>query len=142
MPSSSGRNGYQYDRERVVTDDLAVVLERFIKDWLAERPEDETAIVSYGYARAEDRYMGPIAYIAERTGLADRRISGIIARETYTTSYYMADLILTKIHMGHRIDDLRIVPDSAIIRGNGATTKHFKSNEEWLEYLDSIGCRR
>lgn len=144
MPGGNG-NGYQYDRERVVTHDLAVVLKEFIRQYEAERPPEENP-----YRRRCETYMGAIQWIAQETGLSERRLSGMMAGETLTTSYWLADLILTKIGWKHRMDDIRELPwetsklavKSLRVGGLGGALKRFKDQEEWLEYLDQIGCRR
>lgn len=145
--NSNDDRSYQHDRERVVTHDLAVVLEQYVEAYERERPQPNES----GHGRLRPKaltFMGAMEYMSIKTGFEPRRLWGIINRETYTTSYWMADLILTRLELTHRMHEIRELPYevSATAKAKSKNGDRWinliQSQEQWLEYLDKIGCRR
>lgn len=79
---------YQYDRERVVTSQLARVLEQWCE------------------ASGEDNPIHRMSLLCE---VDLRTLYAIRQKRTKSTSYYLADKILTKIGMGEALKDGRIM---------------------------------
>jgi len=75
---------YQYDRERVRTDDLALVLHQ----WCQLSGE-----------------TNPLARMAEVTGVDPRTLYSIRDVRTKSTSYFLADKILVRLGMDHKLKD-------------------------------------
>lgn len=147
MSPSSSRDTHA--RERVITADLASVLIMFREEWETERPKPG-AKGRKMHQPLSETYMGAMSYMAESAGVSARRIWGIMNCEHLTTSFWLADRILVGIGMEHKLYDgsIREFPEDRLneIRGgdlkSNGLRRTFSSMEEWLEYLDNIGCRR
>lgn len=156
----------QHARERVLTDDLARVIEEWRARYEAERPLSAASERWQGGKGGNSySFMSAISYICYHAGVNDRQVSRILARETQTTSFWLADQILSAIGLTHYLynDTIR---QAEMPRGNQNGKHNGKqppakipehmgtveawrlwnrfgmSNEQWAEYLDSIGCRR
>jgi len=75
---------YQYDRERVRTDDLALILHQ----WCQMSGEEN-----------------PLARMSEMSGVDLRTLYAIRNKKTKSTSYYLADKILVRLNMDHKLKD-------------------------------------
>lgn len=164
MSHDPNKNGHQYSRERVLTEDLAGVLQIWRDRYEAERPQSamvfrskaNTSSPPAGFDGRE--FFGAMKYMSFHSGVSERRISSILAKETKTTSFWLADQILTPLGLQNALGDGRI--RSADFRQYGPKKKQkraapsekpymselkqpkYMSNERWFEFLDQIGCRR
>jgi len=125
-----------------VTADLAEVLKAWRKQYEAEHKVEHNK--TYPYQRKMMQVSPAMSRMVELTGIRHRILYRVMALETFTTSLWMADHILTRLDLGYRLSDGSIrVLDRAHVRYNySGFTRKFKDQEEWLEYLDQIGCRR
>lgn len=152
--SGNGRN-YQYDREAVVTADLAAVLWEWREQHEANHPSYSIGMGEDAWtAGVKNRQVTAIQHICQECGIDERALHRIFNCETLTTSLWLADMILTKLGLLHRFHELREVSRSlansyaykkirsAKLEGKVVPKTAAVSQEEWLEYLDRIGCRR
>jgi hypothetical protein len=121
------------DNDAVLTSDLAAILIRFRKTYEAERASIE-AQQPVPFNPKRMAITTAIQYMVEKTGVEERQLRRILYQETTTTGFWMADQILTRLNLSHHLHD-------GSIRQTRARPR-FKSQEEWVAYLDQIGCRR
>ena len=135
MPSNGKPNRVtpdQYVRERVVTDDLAGVLRRWLQDYEAIRPS-KAKIPKW--ATGTRSFESPIEHLTRLTATSQRRIWAIINVQTRTTSLWLADRLLTAIGEEYmlRTGEIRILED---FRANSAFGK---TDAEWAAFLEERG---
>lgn len=125
----------QHDMERVYTADLAAVIDGWIAEHEAEHPKGNHNGFKSG--RNQEEHEPAIAVIAQDTGLDRRSIYRIRSKETITTSFWLADRILTALSLQHKLNSLPLVPVEMVEH-----MRRIRTMEEWQEHLDKIGCRR
>jgi hypothetical protein len=90
--------GGQGEAEIVPGYELSPVLRKWVVEWLAERPLDYRPLgVTRGEQDLSNTFMGPIDWLAEKTGIHTRRVSGIVNGEFETVPLSQADALLSAI---------------------------------------------
>jgi hypothetical protein len=126
------------EAEIVDPEPLGSVLRAWIVKWLAERPilsqsdidEDQTG--SYHSERRKVvgmHFMGPLEWLAEKTEINIRRVSGICNGEFERVGLSQADALLTAIGEPY------LLGNEIPVRANPTW-----SMESWLAYMASRGC--
>lgn len=113
------------EAEVVRAEPLGEVLRGWVREWLADRPLN----TGMG-ATVEATFMGPISYLAEKTEINERRVSGIINGEYAHVGLSQADALLTAAGLW----DLLTIGEIPIIPNPNW------SMEQWQRYMDDRGC--
>jgi hypothetical protein len=101
---------------------LAKILNEWIEKYVADRP---LRMAEDGGAFGET-FMGPIAWLVDKTGLNERSIHRIIKEEIKVVSLTQADLLLTAID--RHLSEVQVVPNPNW------------SLERWIDYMKERGC--
>ena len=106
---------------------LSSVLKKWIVEWLVDHPlpqHDPQFRNGDGVA-----HIGPVQYLAEKTGINLRRVSGICNGEFLHVPLSQADLLLSAAERWERLgDEIQVVQNPNW------------SFETWIAYMESRGC--
>jgi hypothetical protein len=117
--------GTTNEPEVIDGESLGPIIRKWVVDWLKERPGNFKV---EGYHN--ELFMGPVAYLSEKTGLPVHRVSDISNSKVQQVSLADADALLTAMHMNHLLAD-----GTLEIKLNRKW-----SQEDWHEYLQERGC--
>lgn len=118
------------DAEVVATVQISPIILRWLEEWRAERPNVYSDSRNFS-AKSKDRnpFYGALNWLAEQTGLDQRRISKIAKGEVDFISLETADRLLTAMGMPHKLtSEIQVVPNPNW------------SPERWAEYMRERGC--
>lgn len=121
---------------------LSEHLRAWVVEWLRERPISSN---QSGFVRRPDKtsgavgvehisewvpFVGPIAYLSEKTGIHQRRVSGICNGEYEYVPLSQADALLTAAGLNHLLADgtIEVIPSPRW------------SLERWVDYMMERGC--
>ena len=90
----------QFDTERVYTKDLADILIKWKTEYDRLHPKNP-----HGLRMTTDLTISAKEEMSRLTGLDLRTLFRITSCETVSTSFYTADMILTRLEMEHRLHD-------------------------------------
>jgi hypothetical protein len=94
---------------------LSEIMLTWVRAYIAERPIGKD-------------FVGPIGWLAEKTGINPRRVQGICNGEYSTVGVSQADALLSAIERTDLFTSLWVSPNPNW------------SNEKWIEYLRERGC--
>jgi hypothetical protein len=118
----------QGEAEVVRAEPLSTVLRGWVTEWIAERPTNHQ---SMGTQPEDGRdFMGPIEFLAEKTEINPRRVSGIVNGEFEHVSLSQADALLTAAGLWDYLSlgEIPIIPNPNW------------SMEKWQAYMAERGC--
>lgn len=110
---------------------LGEILRQWVKEWLAERdPLSYRTPGQHGGASLEDRPMGPLDWLAEKTEIPVRKIQDLVNGVGPYVGVHRADQLLTAIGETYILDSdrLPIFPNPRW------------SLEAWVSYMSQRGC--
>lgn len=109
------------EAEVVRAEPLGTILREWVIEWLAERP-----LETYG----GESMMGPMQWLAEKTEIHIRRVSGIVNGEFPHVGLSQADALLTAIGQSYllTIGEIPVIPNPNW------------SIEQWKAYMETRGC--
>jgi hypothetical protein len=125
-PSYKGRNG---EAEVVPGYQLSAVLRRWVTAWLVDHPlsQDDP---QFRRNEISVSHVGPIQYLAEKTGINTRRVSGICNGEFLHVPLSQADQLL----VAAGLFDLLGTNEIQVIQNPNW------SLETWVAYMEGRGC--
>jgi hypothetical protein len=109
------------EAEVVLTEQLAVYVNRFKEKWNAERNPRTTPYDDY-------QVMGAFDWLSQETGINVRRIWGISKLETKTTGLGTADSLMSAMGIPMSMTDMHVLPNPNW------------SLEKWVEHQRERGC--
>jgi len=97
--------------------ELSIILREWVVSWLADRP-----LIVGG------DFEGPHSWLAAKTRINVRRVSGLINGEYTCVPVSQADLVLQAIERTDKFTELHVIPNPNW------------SPERWHEYMSERGC--